>query len=224
MSLVVQERPSDAPHVHTVMFGQAVASGTTLRPASAHWHLVVVHHDGQRRAIVVGPLRSTGIVRWSAGAEILWIKFKLGVYLPHMPALELCDHETPLPSASDKTFYLHGAAWQFPRFDNADTFVRRLARSHVLLRDPVVSAALHGRTQDYATRTVRHHFHHITGLSQRHIAQIERAQRAASLLGQGVPILDVVEGEGYFDQPHLTRSLRRWTGMTPGEFLRRPVS
>ena len=205
------------------MFGQAVAHGTALRPASAHWHLVVVHLDGQSRAIVVGPLRSTGHVQWSAGAEILWIKFKLGVYLPHMPALDLWIAKRRCRTLPTPTFYLHGATWQFPRFDNADTFVRRLARAQDLLRDPVVSAALHGRTQDSAMCTVRHHFHHTTGLSQRHIAQIERAQRAASLLGQGVPILDVVEGEGYFDQPHLTRSLRRWTGRTPGEILRQPV-
>jgi AraC-like DNA-binding protein len=34
-------------------------------------------------------------------------------------------------------------------------------------------------------------------------------------LRRGVPIPDAVHEEGYFDQPHMTRSLRRWVGLTP---------
>jgi AraC-like DNA-binding protein len=32
-----------------------------------------------------------------------------------------------------------------------------------------------------------------------------------------MPILDVVHRAGYFDQPHLSRSLKRLIGMTPSE-------
>src|SRR3712207_8595796 len=49
-----------------------------------------------------------------------------------------------------------------------------------------------------------------TGLSHSHIRQVERAQRAAALLQQGVSIPDTVFELGYFDQPHLTRSLKHW--------------
>jgi AraC-like DNA-binding protein len=35
-----------------------------------------------------------------------------------------------------------------------------------------------------------------------------------------VPILDVVFAEGYFDQAHLTRSLKRLVGQTPGQIVR----
>jgi AraC-like DNA-binding protein len=62
---------------------------------------------------------------------------------------------------------------------------------------------------------VRHRFLRATGLPQSRISQIERAQRAASLLQMGRPISDAVHEVGYFDQPHLTRSLRRWVGRTP---------
>jgi AraC-like DNA-binding protein len=42
------------------------------------------------------------------------------------------------------------------------------------------------------------------------------------LLRQGVPILDVVDGEGFSDQAHLTRSLKRFLGKTPRAIARKP--
>jgi AraC-like DNA-binding protein len=47
------------------------------------------------------------------------------------------------------------------------------------------------------------------------VRQIERAHAAADLLRGGVPLLDVVDQAGYFDQPHMTRSLKRFLGQTP---------
>ena len=37
------------------------------------------------------------------------------------------------------------------------------------------------------------------------------------LLEEGTPISDVVYEAGYFDQPHLTRSLRRYMDRTPAQ-------
>ena len=59
-----------------------------------------------------------------------------------------------------------------------------------------------------------------TGLSQSSIRQIERAKQAAILLRQGIPISDTVHEVGYFDQPHLTRSFKKWIGHTPAQILR----
>jgi methylphosphotriester-DNA--protein-cysteine methyltransferase len=50
--------------------------------------------------------------------------------------------------------------------------------------DPVVNAVLQGHPQEMSSRTVRHRFLRATGLSQSHIYQVERAQRAAALLRQ----------------------------------------
>ena len=55
--------------------------------------------------------------------------------------------------------------------------------------------------------------------TQGDIHQIERARRAALLLQQGVPILDVVHQTGYYDQAHLTRSMQRFVGQTPPGLL-----
>jgi methylphosphotriester-DNA--protein-cysteine methyltransferase len=38
-----------------------------------------------------------------------------------------------------------------------------------------------------------------------------------TLLQRGVSIHDTVHEAGYFDQPHLTRSLKRLLGQTPAE-------
>ena len=73
---------------------------------------------------------------------------------------------------------------------------------------------------DIAARTVRHRFLQATGMTQVQIRQFERAQRAAALLQQGQSILDVVYEADYFDQPHLTRSLKHWIGYTPAEIIR----
>jgi len=56
---------------------------------------------------------------------------------------------------------------------------------------------------------LRHYFLRATGLTQDAVLQVERANRAMVLLRQGVPIPDVVHQEGYFDQSHMTRSLKR---------------
>ncbi|MGH2484637.1 MAG: hypothetical protein ACRDHE_01365 [Ktedonobacterales bacterium] len=49
---------------------------------------------------------------------------------------------------------------------------------------------------------------------------MERARKATTLLEQGVPIPDVVYKAGYFDQPHMTRSLKRSMGRTPARIAR----
>ena len=48
---------------------------------------------------------------------------------------------------------------------------------------------------------------------------IERARQALSLLQKGEPILDTAYLLGYFDQPHLTRSLKLYAGKTPAQIL-----
>jgi AraC-like DNA-binding protein len=220
MSLFYEERLSDSPFVETITRGWTASAGSTIRPAASHWHMVRVRHRGGEQLLVVGPLTAAGVVSWGQGAEILWIKFKLGAFMPHLPTRDFLETETPLPGASSQSFWLNGSAWQFPDYDNAETFINRLVREEVLVRDPVVSTVLQGDPQVLSSRTVRHRFLRATGLTHSHIRQIERAQQAESLLRQGKSILDTVDAAGYFDQPHLTRSLKHWVGHTPAEIIR----
>jgi len=216
MSIVYEERRSDSPYVEAVTHGLTLRDGSTVRPAECRWHMVVIRQDADARALAVGPLTGAGVASWAADAEILWIRFALGTFMPHMPARNLLDTETVLPDATSKSFWLGGSAWPFPDPENAEALVERLVREGVLARDPVVGATSTGRPQQgLSPRTLRHRFLRATGLAQGAVLQVERANRAAALLRQGVPIPDVVHYEGYFDQSHMTRSLKRWVGRTP---------
>jgi AraC-like DNA-binding protein len=95
--------------------------------------------------------------------------------------------------------------------------VHRLVREGVLVIDPVVVAALRGQLIDVSQRTARRHFVRTTGLSPNTARQIERARYATILLDDGMPISDVACEAGYFDQPHLTRSLKRFMDRTPAQ-------
>jgi AraC-like DNA-binding protein len=220
MGFVVEQRASDSPYVEAVMRGRTVADGTTIRPAESHWHLVLARYRGEARVLVVGPWTAAGALAYAEGAEILWIKFKLGTFMPHRPVRDFVNAEMPLPGAAFHAFWLKSSVWQFPDFDNADTFVDRLARAEVLARDPVVDTVRQHQQHELSSRAVRYRFLRATGLAQSQIEQMERAQQAEALLRQGASILDTVEAAGYSDQPHLTRSLKQWIGYTPGQLQR----
>jgi hypothetical protein len=220
MSIIYEQSLSDSPYVETITRGRTASDGSPIRPAESRWHMVLRRLNGNVQALVVGPLTTAGVVFYTEGAELLWIKFRLGTFMPHMPPRIFRDVETILPGAASQSFWLDGSAWQFPDFENAETFLARLVRDDVLVRDPLVNAVLKGHPQEMSSRTVRHRFLRVTGLTQSHIRQVERAQRAAALLQQGISIPDTVYEVGYFDQPHLTRSLKRWIGHTPAQLVR----
>lgn len=57
-------------------------------------------------------------------------------------------------------------------------------------------------------------------LTPPHLAQqIDRARSATLLLQAGVSIRDTMQQAGYYDQSHLTRSLKRFIGQTPAQLL-----
>ncbi len=220
MNLRYEERLSDSPYVDKVIRGWTTDEGSTVRPAETSWHMVLIKHPGGTELLTVGPKETSGVASWGPDAEILWIKFKLGAFMPHLPTREILDVEPALPEASSRSFWLKGSALQFPNFDNADTFVQKLVREEILAYDPLVKAVLQGEPTDVSPRTMRHRFLRATGLTQGHVVQFERAQRAVSLLQQGKSILDTVYEAGYFDQPHLTRSLKQFIGYTPAQIIR----
>ena len=157
---------------------------------------------------------------YRAGAEILSITFPLGTFLPQMPVGHLVDTGEFLPRTSATSFWLGDFSWQFPGYENVEIFVNKLASKGLLVHDPVVDAALQDQAQAMSKRSIQRRFRHATGLSLRTLQAIERAQHAAHLLRQGTSVLDTVEEAGYFDQPHLTRALKRFIGQTPTQIAR----
>lgn len=220
MSIIYEERTSDSPYLDLVTRGRTVSDGSPIRPAEVSWHIVVMRQQSEVRLLVVGPWTTSGTVTYTEGAELLWIKFKLGAFMLHHPVRDYLNSETILPGGAFQSFWLKGSTWQFPEYDNVETFVDRLVRDEILVLDPVVNAALQDQLPEMPSRTVRHRFLRATGLTQSHIRQMKRAQEAVALLEQGLSILDVVFQLGYFDQPHLTRSLKQFIGYTPAQIIR----
>ena len=168
--------------------------------------------------------RATRMPVTIVGTEFFGIRFKAGTGMHHLPASSLVDEDLNLPDASSKTFWLNSAAWQFPSYENADTFVDRLLHQDLLGRDLVVETALQGGQNDLSIRTARRRFLRTIGLTQNAVRQIERARYAAVLLREGKSILEVVYEAGYFDQPHLTRSLKHFIGQTPTQIMQKDAS
>jgi AraC-like DNA-binding protein len=219
MIVISEERLVESPYIEWVARGHTAADGFEMRPAGYNWHLIFTQHEGILRTLVVGALEEARPLSYVAGAESLWIRFKVGTYLPHLPASVTLNQEISLPDASGSNFWLNSKAWDIPNFENVETFVEHLVRAGALTSDPFIDAALRDELADTSERTIRYRFQHIIGLRQNHIRQIQRAQRAVELLHRGHAIIDTAYELGYADQPHLTRSLKRLLGYTPRELM-----
>jgi AraC-like DNA-binding protein len=222
MDLNCEERISDAPFIERIWRSEGTSPGPFISMAEIECGLVVSKYRGQTTITLRGPSTQATPAFCPADAEFIGIQFKVGVSLRGLPARLLMDrHDQSLPEAGSRSFWLHGSAWQYPDFENADTFVRRLVHADLLAYDPLVGEVLQGgaASMDLSVRTVQRRFLQSTGLVQGTIHQINRAQYAASLLKTGAPILETVYQAGYFDQPHMTRSLKQYIGLTPAQVL-----
>ena len=216
-----EDRQSDSPFVERVWRCHSERSGTFLSVAASHCELVVTSCCGRIRATLRGPETKASSVECPAGGEWIGIRFAMGAFLRHHSAATLRDrHDLDLPGATSRTFWLDGSAWEYPAFDDAEALVARLARAGVLVRDPAVGAALAGDSDALSRRSVQRHFVLATGLTHRTYLQVQRARTATLLLRSGASIADTVHQAGYFDQAHLTRSLKRLIGSTPARIQR----
>lgn len=170
---------------------------------------------------VRGPETKATMADCPAHGEWFGIHFKLGTFMPLMRSSDLRDrNDVTLPNATRRSFWLNGSAWDFPDFENAEAFVKRLVQAGLIVADRTVWGAVRGELQNVTARTEQRRVLQVTGLTLGTICQIERARRATLLLKRGTPILDVVHETGYYDQAHLTRSLQRFIGQTPARIGR----
>jgi AraC-like DNA-binding protein len=220
--VILDERFVESPYIEWVAHGYTAADGLAMRPAEYTWHLIFTRHAGVLRTLVVGALEAARPLSYVAGAETLWIRFKVGTFMPHLPAKDTLNREITLPEASGDNFWLESKVWEVPHFENAETFVQHLVRTGAVTCDPLIEAALRDELARASARTLRYRFQHRTGLGQHHIRQIQRAQRAVERLHQGNSIIDTAHELGYADQSHLTRSLKRFLGSTPREIAASP--
>ncbi len=221
MFIFFEDRPSDSPFIERVWRCHSERTGTFLSVAANHVEMAVTRHRGKTFLTVRGPETRATSVDCPAEGEWLGIRFALGTFIPQLPPGTLIDgRDVTLGDATSRSFWLNGSAWDYPTYENADTFIARLIRKAIIVRGSTVDAAVRGEPSRLSARTTQRHFLRATGLTLSTVRQIERARHATNLLREGASILDTVYAAGYFDQAHLTRSLKYRIGQTPAEIAR----
>jgi hypothetical protein len=86
--------------------------------------MVVTRLRGQTFFTVRGPETEATLADCPAEGEWVGIRLKLGTFLPHLCPSTLRDRrDVTLSGGTGRTFWLNGSAWEYPSFENADTFV-----------------------------------------------------------------------------------------------------
>lgn len=217
MNFDFEERPPESSFVDVIWRTQHKGDETFVSAATSHMEMVVTKQEGQVRFTVIGPQTKVQRANIPKDAEFIGITFKPGIFMPALPIKDLVDNGIELAQPDNHAFWLQGATWEIPNFENVDTFVARLIHQGYLVREPLVESTLNGEVSDLSVRSVQRRFLRTTGLTHGTLYQIERARKAMALLQQGVSILDTVDLVGYYDQSHMTNSLKQYTGQTPAQ-------
>lgn len=221
MFLVFDDRPSDSPFIERVWRCHSERAGQFHSIASPHWEMAVSRVKGRTFLTIRGPETKATLADCPADGEWFGIRFKLGTFMPSLPVSALIDrNDKDMPDMAGRGFWLDGAEWEYPDFETAEDFVSRLVKSGLITRNQAVTEGLAGDEQALSLRSAQRHFRHATGMTHSTFRQIERARRAVQLLKDGRSILDTVHEAGFFDQPHMTRALKRLVGQTPAGVLR----
>ena len=210
--------PSD--FVERIWRTPSVPEKAMISVAAPYWQIVVVKpSNGPTQVFARGPETAATIVEIPHDAEFFGIEFKLGTFMPDMATDSLVDVGRQIEATSKSTISLAGANLEIPTFENANDFVLRLVGNGALVRDTVVEQTLLRKPIAITERSVQRRFLRAIGLTYTTVRQIERAKRSSELLKTGTSILDAVEIAGYSDQAHMTRSLQRFLGKTPGKLI-----
>jgi hypothetical protein len=216
-----EERPSSSHFIERIWRSHSEQPGSFISIAHARWEFVVAKRHGRLTAYIRGPETRATTAECPPESEWIGIIFRPGTLMRNMPPGSLVDGSIVLADASSKSFWLQASAWEYPDFENVETFVERLVRQDLLVHEPAIPGALEDRPpRGLSARSLQRYFRQVTGLTETALRQIERARYAVLLLQQGTPILDTVHMAGYFDQPHLTRSLSHYIRQTPAQILR----
>src|SRR5262245_52919074 len=196
MFLSFEDRLSDSPLVERIWRCRSERTGAFLSVAACNFEMAVTRLRGKTFLTLRGPETRSTPADCPAGGDWLGIRFKLGTFMPKLTPERLRDRQdVTLPGATAHSFWLDGSAWEYPDFENAETFVKRLLMQGIVVRDAAVAAALRDEPR-VSLRTEQRHFLRATGLTRSTVRQIERARHATNLLRSGVSILDAAHVAG----------------------------
>lgn len=212
-----EERLSDSPLVERIWRTQSDKDDETIAIADGRWDMMFFAHQGETSVFITGPQTTVINAPQPAGSEWIGIRFRLGIAIPEIPLHSLINDGIQLPNTRKTAFSFKGTSWQQPNYENVDTFINRLAGEDTFSVESTVMDMMRGELPAWSTRTLQYRFRQFAGLSHKMVLQIERAQKAFLMLESGISIADTVFQLGYYDQAHLSNSLRRFTGLTPSK-------
>ncbi len=216
MLLTFEDRPSSSAYIERIWRCRSAGAGPFHSMAEGNLELVFSFLEGFSLVTLRGPVTRAETIVCPPNGRWLAIRFRMGVYFRGLPTAALLDHnDLNFPTMGEGRFWFAGRTWEIPSYENAECFVAELAKCGVIGVEPVVQAAIQGDRQALSRRSVQRRFLRVAGMTHAQFRQIERARRAADLLRSGSSILDVIHDAGYFDQAHLSRSLKHLIGLTP---------
>ncbi len=218
MTQIHSRRSSSHPLVDTVWHSRNITDGIYSATPDGSWDLIVmIDADGNKAMMLTGQATKPSEVPYQAGTQGIVISFAPGAYMPAYPAQKLVDSSEILPNVDAEHFVLSGHTFAFPTFDNAEELVEDLIKAKLLFADPIVYSAYGDSSHASSKRSAQRHFAESTGITQKNLARIERAQEAVRQLKTGKKPSEVAADAGYTDQPHLARDLRKIMGVKPSD-------
>ena len=142
MIVDLESQSSDSPLVQEVYRARSSGGGSFTSIATTQWEMVITKQRGKSTISLRGPETKASPAPIPEDAEFLGIIFKHGTFMPRLPGNKLVDVEIHLPETVKNSFQLFGDTWEFPNFENADTFISRLVHEGLLVQDPVIDIAL----------------------------------------------------------------------------------
>ena len=210
-------RASDSPFIAAISVVSYEGQAPDSTVPDGMWDIVVQRHAGTVAVMQTGMLTRPVELAYGSGDEHLSISFKPGVYMPRLPGARMVDMSVFRPTISERAFEIDTDTFEIPSFENAEGLVERLVQRGLIVRDDIVAEVAECRPVAISTRTVQRHFLWALGLTPKQLAQIQRANNAVTQLEAGQAPVTVAADLDYADQAHLTRSLKRFIGRTPGE-------
>ena len=139
----LEDRASDHPFVERVWRCHTDRGDMFLSVAANCFEMILTRLGGRSLLTLQGPETAATTVDCPAEGQWIGIRFKPGIFMPRFLPGSLRDHNNvTLPPAAGQSFWLNGSALEYPSFDNAESLVKRLAKSAILSRDPSGSAVL----------------------------------------------------------------------------------
>ncbi|MDR7299319.1 AraC-like DNA-binding protein [Pelomonas aquatica] len=216
-----QTRPADSPSAARFIarIDQVDYAASTVDVARPDGTWDLVFRQGRDGLMVLQTGQTDHVVHLpiEAGDRYFCIAFRPEVYMPQRPGARMTNRGHVHALAGRRDCVIDGQRLELPTFDNAEHFVLALARHGLLEVDGLLRRAAESGWRNLDDRSLQRHSAHVTGLSPKKLQQIVRADVAARLLQQGVRPAEVAVELGYSDQAHLSHSLRRILGATPGQ-------